>query len=80
MNPTDTQTNDGGWRPISEAPKDGTYILLLSPSGYVTTPHRVNVGAWIPGFRNAWVDHANDRITDGGEPPTHWQPLPAPPK
>lgn len=64
------------WQKIETAPKDGTYILLLCPSGYTTTPHRIMVGCWIEGYRDDWIDHANDRVTDGGESPTHWLPLP----
>lgn len=63
-------------RPIEKAPKDGTYILLIGPSGYTTTPLRCEVGAWIADYRDYWVNHAGDAFTDGGEPPTHWLPLP----
>jgi len=72
----DVDIPESPWMPISTAPLDGTYVLLRGPSGYSTTPYRVSVGAWIADFRDDWVNHANDRFTDGGSRPTHWMPLP----
>lgn len=67
--------------PIATAPKDGTFILLFGPSGYVTTPFRCEVGRWIDyGATARWMTHANDNFTDGGEEPTHWLPLPKRPE
>jgi hypothetical protein len=60
------------WKPIETAPKDGTFILLLCDSGFTTTPYRVVVGRWLKGYRDYWIDHANDAVTDGGPGPTHW--------
>ncbi len=67
-------------RPISTAPRDGTWVLLFGPSGYVTTPLRVEVGRYYPTYRplSPWQNHANDAFTDGGPEPTHWLPLPTP--
>jgi hypothetical protein len=67
------------WRDIDSAPRDGTFILLAGPSGYVTTPLRVEVGRYDAVYRplNPWVTFSNDAFTDGGEPPTLWMPLPA---
>jgi hypothetical protein len=67
-----------GWREVESAPKDGSYILLAGPSGYSTTPLRVEVGRYDAEYRpfNPWVTFSNDAFTDGGEPPTHWMPLP----
>lgn len=66
------------WEPIATAPKDGTFILLAGPSGYSTTPLRVEVGRWYPEYRpgSPWQTHSNDDFTDGGPEPTHWMPLP----
>jgi hypothetical protein len=66
-------------RPISEAPRDGTYIILLAPSGYGTTPWRAEIGHYDAVYRphNPWQNHSNDPFTDGGEEPTHFLPLPA---
>lgn len=71
-----------GWRPITEAPRDGTYILLAGPSGYVGTSLRVEVCRYDAEYRplQPWVNHSNDSFLDGGSEPTHWMPLPAPPK
>lgn len=71
--------SDGGWKRIETAPKDGTFIYLLAPSGYVTTPYRVEIGRWVPGFRDWWITIDNDAFESGGAPPTHWRPrLPDP--
>ena len=70
------------WQPIETAPRDGTFILLAGPSGYSTTPLRVEVCRYLPEYRplNPWQNHSNDSFTDGGEPPTHWAPLPEMPR
>lgn len=66
------------WQPIETAPKDGTYILLAGPSGYINTPLRVEVCKYDAEHRphRLWVNHASDSFLDGGEAPTHWMPLP----
>lgn len=71
-------TNNIKWQPLSTAPKDGRFILLAGPSGYTTTPLRVEVCRWCPEYRplNPWQNHANDAFSDGGAEPTHWAPLP----
>lgn len=55
-----------GWQDISTAPKDGTRLLMVNPeSGSV---------------RIAWYDEPHESWSYSGVwPPTHWQPLPAPP-
>jgi len=65
-------------RPISTAPKDGTYVLVAGGSGYTTTPLRFAACRYDPEYRliDPWVDHANDRFTDGGEEPKYWMLLP----
>ena len=60
------------WKPIKTAPRDSTFVLLLCDSGYTTTPFRVVIGRWVPGYRNWWINYANDAVTDGGYGPTHW--------
>ena len=69
------------WQPIETAPKDGRYILIAAPSGYTTTPLRVEVCHYDAEYRplQPWVNHSNDSFTDGGAPPTLWMPLPASP-
>lgn len=65
-------------QPISTAPRDGTWVLLFGPSGYVTTPLRAAVGRYALAYRplNPWQTYSNDAFTDGGPEPTHWLPLP----
>ena len=65
-------------RPIETAPLDGTYVILFGPSGYIGTPLRCEVCKYDAEFRphNPWINHAGDAFTDGGEPATHWMPLP----
>ena len=59
-----------GWMPIESAPKDGSEILLVSRKG------RIANGCWMT---------ANDKVGAWMWPyvlqePTHWMPLPQPPK
>jgi len=66
------QTN--GWRPISEAPKDGTQIMM----GHKNWPISWQ-GFWdTSGGRSGW-----QRFNSSGQgllDPTHFQPLPKPPE
>lgn len=66
------------WRPIETAPRDGTYFLVAGNSGYMTTPLRVEVCRYDAQFRRdtSWINHANERFSDGGDHPTVWMPLP----
>jgi hypothetical protein len=60
-----------GWQPIETAPKDGTRLLLFSRRPW----DRPHVGYYC-GPPHGWVtDHGWC-----GPKPTHWQPLPEPPK
>lgn len=65
-------------KPIETAPKDGSYILLFGPSGYIGTPLRCEVCHYDPEYKplQPWVNHACNAFTDSGEAPTHWAPLP----
>jgi hypothetical protein len=68
------------WRPIETAPKDGTEIIL----GGMDFGPPVRTGHWgatsydrsIKGYRRGWTAHG----LPCGLDPTHWMPLPAPPK
>lgn len=57
------------WQPIETAPLGATDVLLAFPNG------RIAVG---------WRHSADYFLTSGAEPfgqePTHWRPLPAPPR
>jgi hypothetical protein len=61
------------WRPISEAPKDGTSILV----------YRVNTkldAAIQPISTDWWSTHHKQWMKSNAySQPTHWMPLPAPP-
>lgn len=72
------------WRPISTAPKDGTPVLGYCQPRYIDGgPMSFTYCAvvWWRGekFKDSfwqWRLHNNDSAAE----PTHWQPLPAPPK
>lgn len=60
-----------GWQPIETAPKDGTEILVYAP-GFCQT------ALWESyTFSEGWV---NDSSGNWLNDPTHWMPLPEPPK
>jgi hypothetical protein len=61
------------WRDIDTAPKDGRQVLLWWPYWSHTRPL---VGHWQ--VNGGW--QAVDALEGDSEPPTHWQPLPAPPE
>lgn len=65
------------WQPIETAPRNGRWIFLGGPSGYSTTPLRVEVCRWYPEYRprDPWQNHSNDAFSDGGAAPTCWAPL-----
>jgi hypothetical protein len=72
------------WRPIEEAPKDGTRVLL----GWAArneVPGHVMVGFYGPKYSSQGLNYGddwgtgttwNDHLTNM----THWQPLPSPPE
>lgn len=66
-----------GWRPISTAPKDGTYLLAYwgQVENAENGPANYGVAFFCGGlWRN--VDDDDDWYAE----PTHWQPLPARPE
>ena len=75
------------WQPIETAPKDGTWILLAG--GKVEDDEdefRMAIAKWtnyLSGRTTDW--HWQHCFYDGGyygsyDGPTHWMPLPEPPK
>lgn len=56
-----------GWRPISEAPRDGTQVLVAAPDCGMMVARWLS-GGWDDGDFNSFMSW-----------PTHWQPLPPPP-
>ena len=65
------------WQPIETAPKDGTDILVM-------TGETMHVVRWINihGDFDYWAvdDNKHGPFTLRGKAPTHWMPLPEPPK
>lgn len=62
-----------GWRPIKSAPKDGTRVMFWNGDS-------MSVGGWSD---DEFEAHPEPRFNlDGcyGQQPTHWRPLPSPPK
>ena len=71
------------WQPIETAPKDGTAFigfdgrrpfLCTRQKYYVKYPHQDGGPTFRDGFSGDYYDHISP------ESPTHWMPLPAPPK
>jgi hypothetical protein len=72
------------WQPIETAPKDGTPILVWRKAGIVWLAY------WNDSFLHvqsdqhmpAWVvfDCEDPWFSETYQSPTHWQPLPEPPK
>ena len=70
-----SQVEAMGWRPIDEAPKDGTLIDLWEADAEERLPDRMwGRGAWrqFQSQEEEWVDVMYGTIT-------HFMPLPAPP-
>jgi len=78
------------WQPIETAPKDGTHILLSNGES-VSHGHWLYVAAYSREIRDmegfyvdqdesdgydGWIDFVGGMLPD----PTHWMPLPPPPK
>lgn len=66
------------WRPIEEAPKDGTGLLFMTKEGIVVE------GCWDSGFSMWQWNYLDIATHDLGcqtieVEATHWMPLPAPP-
>ena len=67
------------WQPIETAPRDGTFVLLFGPDGIDMgkyEPWAADYGSGWERFRTAEYDNDGVMITH----PTHWMPLPPPPK
>lgn len=76
------------WQDIETAPKNGTEVLLSNPTdGYVA------IGFFVspcdlddsleddePDWFTTYGEHLGSDIGDWSTAPTHWMPLPEPPK
>ncbi len=73
------------WKSIKTAPKDGTPILVWDNEGIALVEWR-KFRYHYPGCRSsyAWCLPQSDQDEQGGcatvDSPTHWMPLPKPPK
>jgi hypothetical protein len=65
---TTDDSTEPGWQVIETAPKDGTYMLLVSPA------HGRVIGAYVVG--DVWHLIGVGAVTSASERPTHWMPLP----
>ena len=70
---------DNNWQDIASAPKDGTVIDLWTYNGERWTDAFWHNGLGIWAMRWAGLKGAHGWIIPNGQP-THWMPLPAPPK
>jgi hypothetical protein len=61
------------WQDIETAPKDGSDILVFVPE------HREQYVAWWSRVHTCWLWADTEHSTEACEP-THWTPLPEPPK
>jgi len=77
------------WRPIETAPKDGRFVMLHVPRGlesgtvtvgaYSRHEKRAEHGRFLKGQWDGWLGMDADVMSSWCEP-THWQPLPDPPR
>jgi hypothetical protein len=63
------------WQPIETAPKDGTYILLFIEDSVISA--RWRIADWDVAVLSS---HGCGCCASGNSAPTHWMPLPEPPK
>jgi hypothetical protein len=64
------------WKPIETAPRDWTNIILFDPE--CEQPVFQGYYSMEDGGRDCWMEdrgNLSDQVS-----PTHWMPLPAPPK
>lgn len=68
-----------GWEPIESAPKDGSYVRLLSREckeiGCWQEERYCMIGAPMGSFGRGWVDETNHLPMYAEFEPTHWRPL-----
>lgn len=67
------------WQPIETAPKDGTRILTIGEEGFAITKWKDDLQMW---FKYYTTSKCNLKKPVGNPlyKPTHWMPLPQPPK
>lgn len=81
------QVEGMGWRPIEEAPKDGTHFIGLIGGLPYDVHCREYIEGWKETGKSGWVSSGKKKLfflketSDSIMPckPTHWIPLPQPP-
>ena len=73
------------WKPIESAPKDGTQVLITGGTAEVCDYQATFVGAVGIAFWDVTRDHWHGNEANAHDEfyvhkPTHWMPLPEPPK
>ena len=72
------------WQPIENAPQDGTWVLLAGGHEYGDEPvGPCVVGHWVAdSYGDGYWAYAywDSGWRSGYDEPTHWMPLPEPPK
>lgn len=66
------------WQEIATAPKDGTVVLVYDPKWQ--PPLTAHFYEFPPGSGERWQFTFEDTGKYGRLDPTHWMPLPEPPK
>lgn len=67
-------SDTNGWRPIETSPKDGEDFLAYSDA-----TGKYGVAYWVTYFTKELTLVCNDSLGEWFNP-THWMPLPEPPK
>jgi len=62
-----------GWQPIQTAPRDGSIVIVCEVEGVPPQTAFFDIGGW-----QVWVYWLTGMQVRGK--PTHWMPLPEPPK
>lgn len=70
------------WQPIDTAPKDGSWVLLWlpSPRSYLVKARWLDSEEYVDDIWHEWQQQGGDRVRCILPGPTHWMPLPKPPK
>ena len=66
------------WQPIDTAPKDGTAILIWPAKSSFTGDDTISYVVRWNDWKQGWIEASGEEYDTFY--PTHWMPLPAPPK
>ena len=77
--------DEAEWRPIETAPRDGSVVFLCRDGWRFTGCWSCNIEEWVAGCWSCnieeWVAAKKTyQLLSPYEVPTHWRPLPPPPK